>query len=123
MKVVWERDTWFWEEMGIFLRDGVKWGYWGYIGQARPLPSWLQWLPEFRLRYPDKAAHAVAAFGLARFFSCWFQPYHAAGLAFLAMVGYEFLPLLSGRTAYVSVKDIVADLAGAVLWLAVGLSG
>ena len=122
MKIVWEKDSWWWEEMGILLRDGVKYIYFGSVGHIRPLPSWLQWLPEFHLRYPDKVAHALVTFVLALLLSRWFPPNHAAGLAFLAMVGYEFLPLLWGKVAYVSVKDILADLAGAVLWLAAGLA-
>lgn len=109
MRVVFENDTWWRECLGI--TPDKKW-YAGHISQARPLPSWLHWLPSFQFCFNDKVAHAVAGFTLTLLLSTRLPLQTSVAVAWVVMAGYEFLPLLSGRTAYVSVKDLIANTVG-----------
>lgn len=110
--MIWEHDTWFWGELGIVIGpDGRKWWFFGYEGQARPVPSWLQWLPTFRFRYPDKVAHCVVHFVLTYVLVRYGPPWTAYVIPPLFGLWYE----LKG---YASWKDLLANTVGwlAALW-------
>jgi hypothetical protein len=70
------------------------------------VPSWLQWLPTFRLRYPDKVAHATVHFLLTLLLARWASMVAACVVPPVLGLWYE----LKGQ--YPSWKDLVANTVG-----------
>jgi len=100
MRIAFEQDSWFWEELGF---EGLAW--WGDFSRRRSIA--------LRLRYPDKTAHLLGAMFLTWLLAHSMPPGSAGAIAFLMLwLGLEVRP--SRDLLWLgSWRDTLADAVGA----------